>query len=209
MWNFEHESLSSFSFSFRTIWTRVPSNSRRVFVDWDVLTRGRTVIDSSPIVNFGRTQNSHSSFPFPFVVLAKNEAWRAKKCVQSHSMPDIDARNLSLVAFFFDVLPWFDVRRKGKKEKGEEENDTGFQAIRTNYQFVERKRKKLLKVSTKFSNDQYNRSKATKRNLHRHLNLNLNFEHRLKFEIALRASAITHRVTRSILSISFARTAGR
>lgn len=116
MWNFEHESLSSFSFSFRTIWTRVPSNSRRVFVDWDVLTRGRTVIDSSPIVNFGRMQNSHSSFPFPFVVLAKNEAWRAKKCVQSHSMPDIDARNLSLVAFFFDVLPWFDVG-KGKKEK--------------------------------------------------------------------------------------------
>lgn len=116
MWNFEHESLSSFSFSFRTIWTRVPSNSRRVFVDWDVLTRGRTVIDSSPIVNFGRMQNSHSSFPFPFVVLAKNEAWRAKKCVQSHSMPDIDARNLSFVAFFFDVLPWFDVG-KGKKEK--------------------------------------------------------------------------------------------
>lgn len=205
MWNFEHESLSSFSFSFRTIWTRVPSNSRRVFVDWDVLTRGRTVIDSSPIVNFGRTQNNHSSFPFPFVVLAKNEAWRAKKCVQSHSMPDIDARNLSLVAFFFDVLPWFDVgkekRRRGKRY--------GFQAIRTNYQFVERKRKKLLKVSTKLSNDQYNRSKATKRNLHRHLNLNLNFEHRLKFETALRASAITRRVTRSILSISFARTAGR
>ena len=61
-------------------------------------------------------QNSHSSFSFPFVVLAKNEAWRAKKCVQSHSMPDIDARNLSLVAFFFDVLPRFDVG-KGKKEK--------------------------------------------------------------------------------------------
>lgn len=61
----------------------------------------RSVVDSSPIINFGRREcsgNSHSSFPFPFAVLEK------KRSVAREEMCPLDARNLSLVAFFFDVL---------------------------------------------------------------------------------------------------------
>lgn len=71
----------------------------------------RSVVDSSPIINFGRREcsgNSHSSFPFPFAVLAK------KRSVAREEMCPLDARNLSLVAFFFDVLRWFDVEKKNE-----------------------------------------------------------------------------------------------
>lgn len=120
--------LLSLFFFFQTKRIRVTPRVRRLRCSH--AGTNRSVIDSSPIINFGRREcsgNSHSSFPFP------SQKRSAKKCVQRHSVPDIDAWNpFFLRRFLFGIILWrFDVEKKKRKKRDKRKTIRDFEWSRS------------------------------------------------------------------------------